>query len=378
MQAIAQLMQGYLHAHYLELYGDPWTAVEAFARTEDEAAPHLCSEIANLLASRPSERRLRKVLTKDLECPYAPDTDGLTYSDWLQSIANRVDEVRSSPTLRQLEEIPRIYIPIGGESKIKGASSVPDVQTAEWAVSTVLDNESSNVDSWLSSTSGGLRLTGEHKEPVGRLMVAETGEVHDVCDVAVILRRSDALNIGYVIEGAYPARLTRAAACAVLRSFLVSTHIRTGMTTTRRCGAPWTISSPMKPTWLAACRATSQICWLTSRRKRRYAMRCWERTTPGTSQSPEAGPIGTGSGRSVNASNVGFCSVRYRLSGLNRIGQRLFQIMSRRADSRVHPTRQPKPGAVRVSDARIIRGRSWTAISRLWSCPPLSWTVEIG
>jgi hypothetical protein len=211
MQAIAQLMQGYLHAHYLELYGDPWTAVEAFARTEDEAAPHLRSEIANLLAGRPSQRRLRKVLTKDLECHYAPDTDGLTYSDWLQSIANRVDEVRSSPTLRQLEEIPRIYIPIGGESKIKGASSFPDVQTAEWAVSTVLDNESSNVDSWLSSTSGGLRLTGEHKEPVGRLMVAETGEVHDVCDVAVILRRSDALNIGYVIEGAYPARLTRAA-----------------------------------------------------------------------------------------------------------------------------------------------------------------------
>jgi hypothetical protein len=211
IQAIAQLMQGYLHAHYLELYGDPWTAVEAFARAEDEAAPQLRSEVADLLASRPSERKLRKVLTRDLECQYAPNADGLTYSGWLQAISDRVDQVRSSRALSELEEIPRTYIPIEGESQIKGTSSFPDMQTAEWTVSTVLDNESSKVDNWLRSTSGGLRLTGEFKEPVGRLMVAETGEVHDVCDVVVILRRSDALNIGYVIKGAYPARLTRSA-----------------------------------------------------------------------------------------------------------------------------------------------------------------------
>jgi hypothetical protein len=77
-------------------------------------------------------------------------------------------------------------------------------------------------------------------------MVAETGEVHDVCDVVVILRRSDALNIGYVIKGAYPARLTRSAppvaGLRCLAQFLVSMPIRTGMMTTPLCGAQSTIS----------------------------------------------------------------------------------------------------------------------------------------
>jgi hypothetical protein len=212
MQAIAQLMQGYLHAQHLELYGDPWTAVEAFARTEDEDAPRLRAEIAELFASRPSERKLRKLLTKDLDCHYSPTADGLTYGAWLRSVSDRVDQVRSSPALRELEEIPRTYTPISGEPKIKGASSFPDMQTAELTVSTVLDHESSRVESWLRSTSGGLRLTGEFSDPVGRLMVAETGEVLDVSDVVVILRRSDALNLGYVIKAAYPAILSRSAA----------------------------------------------------------------------------------------------------------------------------------------------------------------------
>jgi hypothetical protein len=212
MNAVKELVEGYLHPNYLELYGDPWTAVEDFARNADEDSTTIRADINTLLARNSSERRLRKIVTGEYGSAYKPDADGMSYEAWLNAVADRVDLVRASPELMALEGIPRTYIPITGETTLKGASTFPDLEMAEEVAATILETNSELLSRWLGGHSSGLRLTGTFDDPVGQLLLAGTGEAVEVNDAVAVLRRSDALGIGYVIKAVYPTFLDDAVA----------------------------------------------------------------------------------------------------------------------------------------------------------------------
>jgi hypothetical protein len=84
----------YLNEDWPVFYGEPWNAIEAFARREPEHAPRLRTEVERVLETIASEEQVRDFVLDDLECNYLPELDGWTYRDWLLALADRVDEVR--------------------------------------------------------------------------------------------------------------------------------------------------------------------------------------------------------------------------------------------------------------------------------------------
>jgi hypothetical protein len=97
--ALEHLLGAYLHADWRMDYPDSLAAVADFARSEPESAPHLRSEIADLLGRVTEESELHEYLVARLDSWYLPDNDGWrTIREWLLAVADRVDEVlRTSP-----------------------------------------------------------------------------------------------------------------------------------------------------------------------------------------------------------------------------------------------------------------------------------------
>jgi hypothetical protein len=90
MHNLRLLLQGYLHADWLDEYGDPWKAVEDFARSEPQAGRELLREIDALLGEDRSESELRHLIGVELGSGYLPDADGWAYADWLKEVRDRI------------------------------------------------------------------------------------------------------------------------------------------------------------------------------------------------------------------------------------------------------------------------------------------------
>lgn len=90
--ALKQLLQGYLNFDWPEEYGDPWSAVADFLRSEPEYGRLLGAEIAALLRTATSEGDLRQVVLGELGSGYLPEADGWTYAAWLREVARRALE----------------------------------------------------------------------------------------------------------------------------------------------------------------------------------------------------------------------------------------------------------------------------------------------
>src|SRR5947209_4608918 len=90
------LLAGYLHEDFPDDYGDAWGAVEAFALNEPEDPPRIRDDVTKLLATVSSEEEVRRVVLDDLGSYYLAEADGWTYREWLQAVADRVDELLQS------------------------------------------------------------------------------------------------------------------------------------------------------------------------------------------------------------------------------------------------------------------------------------------
>jgi hypothetical protein len=86
--ALTQLAQAYLHQDFWEDYGDPMGAVDDFLSRSDLAG-QVADEVDRALAEFPSEEEARRFVQDDLDSMYLPDDDGISYRDWLRSVADR-------------------------------------------------------------------------------------------------------------------------------------------------------------------------------------------------------------------------------------------------------------------------------------------------
>ena len=88
------------------------------------------------------------------------------------------------------------------ESDIRGASTFYDRHTAENAVSALLRENQPKVDRWLAGGTGKLRLEGISREPIGLLIPRGYRSWSPAKGIRVILRRTDALGIGFYLHTA--------------------------------------------------------------------------------------------------------------------------------------------------------------------------------
>jgi hypothetical protein len=95
-ESLRLLLAGYLHEDFHDDYGDAWGAVDAFALNEPEDPPHVREDVTRLLATVSSEQEVRRIVLDDFGSCYLAEVDGWTYREWLQAVADRVDEILQS------------------------------------------------------------------------------------------------------------------------------------------------------------------------------------------------------------------------------------------------------------------------------------------
>jgi Bacterial CdiA-CT RNAse A domain len=88
------------------------------------------------------------------------------------------------------------------EPHIKGASTFYGRQTAENSISELIHQERSTVNRWLAGKRVKLQLEGRSTEPIGVLVARGSAGATPESGIRVILRRTDALGIGFYIETA--------------------------------------------------------------------------------------------------------------------------------------------------------------------------------
>lgn len=93
LEALHQLLGGYLNEDWYLEYGEPWVAVEAFVREEPDFAPSLRADIDLVVAEAASDQELETRLGR-LGLGYAATTAGWSsYRVWLLALADRVDQL---------------------------------------------------------------------------------------------------------------------------------------------------------------------------------------------------------------------------------------------------------------------------------------------
>lgn len=96
--ALHHMVGAYLNEDWYLEYGDPWTAVEAFARDEPEYAPAVGADIRRAVAESGSGDELERRLDRFGLGYDATGAGWPSYSAWLLAVADRVDELlRTTP-----------------------------------------------------------------------------------------------------------------------------------------------------------------------------------------------------------------------------------------------------------------------------------------
>ncbi|MEO6512370.1 MAG: contact-dependent growth inhibition system immunity protein [Nocardioides sp.] len=90
--ALKHLARAYLHQDYDLEYATPADAVDDFLSGSPDQAPQLVTEIERALAEFASEEETKVFVVDALDSYYQCDKDGLTYRDWLASVADRARE----------------------------------------------------------------------------------------------------------------------------------------------------------------------------------------------------------------------------------------------------------------------------------------------
>jgi hypothetical protein len=87
------LIGAYFHEDWKDDYGDPWSAIDDFARGENQSADEIRDLVAETLQLYPTEAALDQYLF-DIGLRYRIEADGWTsHRDWLLAVADRVDSI---------------------------------------------------------------------------------------------------------------------------------------------------------------------------------------------------------------------------------------------------------------------------------------------
>jgi hypothetical protein len=87
--ALKHLARAYFHQDFDLDYDAPEEAVDDFLDGSPDVAPHVAAEVERALTEFPSEEETKSFLLWILESSYMCERDGITYRDWLRSVAER-------------------------------------------------------------------------------------------------------------------------------------------------------------------------------------------------------------------------------------------------------------------------------------------------
>lgn len=87
--ALQLLLQGYLHADWLDEFPDSWSAVAEFLKSEQNSVGSLLTEIESVLAEKSDQRSVRKLFIEDMGSGYNPEAEGWTVEAWLAELLLR-------------------------------------------------------------------------------------------------------------------------------------------------------------------------------------------------------------------------------------------------------------------------------------------------
>jgi len=89
---------GYMHQDWRSDYPDEWAALDHFIRSEPEGSgAGFCKEVAELLATAPSEAELRRLLLEDFGAAAMVENRGWKYRDWIQAMSDHVAKATDHP-----------------------------------------------------------------------------------------------------------------------------------------------------------------------------------------------------------------------------------------------------------------------------------------
>jgi len=89
--ALFQLFGGYFHQDWHEEYATPGAALTAFIEeAPPEAVREAAVELQRLLDLPVDDEALAKLLRAGFDCNYVPSRDGLTTTQWLTAVRDRL------------------------------------------------------------------------------------------------------------------------------------------------------------------------------------------------------------------------------------------------------------------------------------------------
>ncbi|WP_429334619.1 RNase A-like domain-containing protein [Paraburkholderia sp. 35.1] len=90
-------------------------------------------------------------------------------------------------------------------TKRRVVSSFTDLQTAEWAISKVIQDNAARITTWAQSHTGSIRLelTGDAGRQVGYGVIRKTGEMVNLSKVHMFLIRKEYNGMPYYVLTAY-------------------------------------------------------------------------------------------------------------------------------------------------------------------------------
>jgi len=87
IEALGLLLGGYFHQDWPDEFDSDVTALQAIVESEtiDQIRAGV-AEIDSLLAETPSEMELRDILITKLGCYFEPESQGISYEQWLKKV----------------------------------------------------------------------------------------------------------------------------------------------------------------------------------------------------------------------------------------------------------------------------------------------------
>lgn len=87
IESLAQLLGGYFHQDWSDEFDSDVTALQAIidSETKDQIRA-VIEEIERLLADARSEIELRDILINEVGCHFHPESQGISYEQWLKKV----------------------------------------------------------------------------------------------------------------------------------------------------------------------------------------------------------------------------------------------------------------------------------------------------
>jgi hypothetical protein len=92
LDALKQLLGGYLHEDWADDYPDLWAAIDDFVDGEPECAPRFRADVDVLLNRCDTEQEIQQAMRQLGMVYYPPGGGWSSYRAWLLAVADRVEQ----------------------------------------------------------------------------------------------------------------------------------------------------------------------------------------------------------------------------------------------------------------------------------------------